>query len=89
MGVLQTLNLGSLIFAALSLLYTIYYTYIKIKLRKIKEELVSKIISMLEQEQSNEQIVNSLLNEGFRKEDVGSKMYEIRQLMNLRQQQNQ
>lgn len=80
MSFLFNLNRVSIILVFISLVYTIYHIVLRIQLKKIQEELVSFIITMIQRKFSDQEILNILHQKGFELEEIQNRINELRQL---------
>lgn len=91
MDFLIILNRASYVLMMLSLLYTLYQFYVSYKeleLELIKQkDLMSKILVMMRNKNSKEFIIQSLLNDGYSKEDIASKFKDIYELLGVKKNQ--
>jgi len=91
MDFLVILNRLSYVLMMISLIYTLYEFYIAYRLIEKtlvqQKELMSKILVMMKNKNSKEFIFNSLVNEGYSKEDIISKFKDIYELLGVRKNQ--
>lgn len=86
---LKLVNQTSLVLGVLSFVYTLQQIYLKITLRKLQEELVSKIVTMMELRKPDEVIINILAAEGWPVEEIQIRINEIHQLTKFTAQKPQ
>jgi len=89
MAILRLLNQISLVLGIVSLIFTIVQIFYKLKIKKLQEELVSKIITMMELKKSDQEIINILVADEWDPEEISVKIGEIRQLTKFNSNQAQ
>ena len=91
MDFLVILNRLSYVLMMISLIYTLYEFYIAYRLIEKtlvqQKDLMSKILIMMKNKNSKEFIFNSLLNEGYSKEEIISKFKDIYDLLGVKKNQ--
>jgi len=91
MDFLVVVNRISYVLMMISLIYTLYEFYASYRLIEKtlvqQKELMSKILVMMKNRNSKEYIFNSLLNEGYSKEDIISKFKDIYDLLGVKKNQ--
>jgi len=91
MDFLVILNRLSYVLMIISLIYTLYEFYIAYRLIEKtlvqQKDLMSKILIMMKNKNSKEFIFNSLLNEGYSKEEIISKFKDIYDLLGVKKNQ--
>jgi len=84
-------NRISYVLMMISLIYTLYEFYVSYRLIEKtlvrKKELMGKILIMMKNRNSKEFIFNSLVNEGYSKEDIISKFKDIYDLLGVKKNQ--
>lgn len=81
MEILQIVKFISLFLAVVSFLFTALQIYFKLRLRRYKELMVEKIISMMEDSKSEGFILRTMVEEGYPPDIVEDKCVEVKNLM--------
>jgi len=80
MSFLLTLNQASIILMIISIIYTIYHIVLRIQVKKMQEELVSFIITMIQRKFSDQEILATLHEKGYELEEIQNRLDELKNL---------